>query len=89
MTLITKRDIQATRSHHSRHTERRLCPYQQVRRSIIRHAQNVLFWVTPSTRCPHHRHARMFTPIAARFALVDTAVILDQDRRPAAVRRPS
>ena len=24
MTLITKRDIQATRSHHSRHTERRL-----------------------------------------------------------------
>jgi len=28
MTLITKRDIQATRSHHSRHTERRISAAQ-------------------------------------------------------------
>ena len=46
MTLITKRDIQATRSHHSRHTERRFGAQDEQISMVVRRLQIVQFGVS-------------------------------------------
>ena len=48
MTLITKRDIQATRSHHSRHTERRFCVARGRAGSTASRAQCARLWACAS-----------------------------------------